>query len=82
MPEFIISFLLDILIVLMNFLLLLHVLLLFLNEGSHADARILKEILTDDIGTESRLLHLVRRRCEDNPAVTTIVLLLGGSCGA
>ena len=82
MPEFVISFLLDILIVLMNFLLLLHVLLLFLNEGSHADARILKEILTDDIGTESRLLHLVRRRRKDDPAVTTIVLLLDGSCGA
>ena len=78
MPELVISFLLDVLVVLVNFLLPHHILFLLLHEGSHAEVRVLEEIPPDEVSTETRLLHFVCRGREDYPTIAVIVLLLLG----
>lgn len=76
MPEFVIYLCLDELIVLLNFLLLFNVFFLLLYECYLTAVRVLEEILSNDIGTESRLLHHVLRRLKHYTTVAIICLFL------
>ena len=78
MCESFICLVFDKLIVLSDFLLCFHLFFLLLHEGSHALVCILEEVLADDIGAESRLLHHVRWRLKHYTAISIIVLLLLG----
>ena len=82
MSKFVISLRLDKLIVLLNFLFLFHVFFLLLYEGSHTEACVFEEVLTNDIGAEPRLLHHVLWCLKYYTAVSFIVLLLCRRRGA
>ena len=78
MCESFICLVFDKLIVLSDFLLCFHLFLLLLHEGSHALVCVLEEVLADDVGAESRLLHHVSWRLKHYTAISIIVLFLFG----